>query len=242
MGFRFFIERRRSRLLRCWLPVNLILPTLTVGPSLILKLICTEAGGMVLTSVLMVANWWPCSASNSLRTVFGPHHLGGVVLALNGEADLLLLEAIEDVGVGDGAIALVIDLADGGLFADENIEDDALLRVFALNAQVFKVAGVPEGIEVALDRDGIVDVAGMGEHSGEDGLLGNAAVADDPDRSQWSAACWARAAPAEQKNQQQNEPGEQRKAGVRELREMKSCLIFTGLESCGEHKYWCGPR
>ena len=52
IGFRFFIARRRSRQLMCWLPVNLISPTFTVGPSLILKFTCTEAGGMVLTSVL----------------------------------------------------------------------------------------------------------------------------------------------------------------------------------------------
>ena len=83
--------------------------------------------------------------------VLRAHHLGGIVLALNGETDLLLLEAIEDVGGRDGAVALVIDLANGGAFADEDVEDDALLRIFALDAQVLKVAGVPEGVEVALD-------------------------------------------------------------------------------------------
>jgi hypothetical protein len=31
-------------------------------------------------------------------------------------------------------------------------------------------------------------------------------------------------------------------AEIRDLREMESCTIFTGLESCGEHKFWCGPR
>jgi hypothetical protein len=28
---------------------------------------------------------------------------------------------------------------------------------------------------------------------------------------------------------------------VRLAREMEVCWIFTGLEPCGEHKYWCGP-
>src|ERR1700733_853292 len=31
------------------------------------------------------------------------------------------------------------------------------------------------------------------------------------------------------------------RAGIRPLREMNACLIFTGLQSFGEHKYWCGP-
>src|ERR1035437_10693454 len=29
--------------------------------------------------------------------------------------------------------------------------------------------------------------------------------------------------------------------GVRVVREMEVCLIFTGLGPCGEHKCWCGP-
>lgn len=28
---------------------------------------------------------------------------------------------------------------------------------------------------------------------------------------------------------------------IRTVREIDSCLIFTGLEPCGEHKNWCGP-
>ncbi len=77
MGFRFFIERRSSRLLMCWLPVNLIWPTFTVGPSLMLKFTCTEAGGMFLTSGLMVANWCPCSDRISLSTVAARMILAG---------------------------------------------------------------------------------------------------------------------------------------------------------------------
>ena len=135
---------------------------------------------MVLTSVLMVANWWPCSESMSLSTRLGPLDLGGVVLALHRQADLFLLEAVEHVGVGDGVEALVIDLADGGPFPDEDVQDDALLRVFALDAQILEVAGVPQRVEVALDGDRIVGVAGMSKEPRQDGLLGNAPVADDP--------------------------------------------------------------
>ncbi len=101
MGFRFFIERRSGRAPMCWLPAKWIWPTFTVGPSLMLKFTCTEAGGMVLTSVLMVANWWPCSARMSLQDSLGPLDLGGVVLALHGEADLFLLETVKHVGLRD---------------------------------------------------------------------------------------------------------------------------------------------
>ena len=108
---------------------------------------------MVLTSVLMVANWWPCSASSSLIDGLGLLDLGGVVLALHRKPDLLLLEAVENVGVRDAFSSLVIDLADGGLLADKDVQNDALLRVLALDAQIFEVARVPERVEVALDRD-----------------------------------------------------------------------------------------
>ncbi len=81
----------------------------------------------------------------------------------------------------DGVVALVIDLADRGALANEDVEDDALFCIFSLNAQVFKVAGVPERIEVALDRNRVVGVAGMGEEARKDRFLGNAAIADDPD-------------------------------------------------------------
>ena len=126
---------------------NLILPTLTTGPSLMLKFTCTEAGGIVLTSVLMVANWWPCSASNCLIDGFGALDLGRVVLALDREADLLLFEAVQNVGYRDRAQTLVVDLADIRFLADENVEDDALFGVFTLDAQIVEVAGVPERVE-----------------------------------------------------------------------------------------------
>src|SRR5581483_2325585 len=104
--------------------------------------------------------------------------LGRIVLAIDRQSDLFLLEAVENVGVRDRVIALVVDLANAGLFTDKNVEDDALFRVLALDAQVFEVARIPERVEVTLDRDGIVSIALMGKEPGEDGLPGNAAVAD----------------------------------------------------------------
>ena len=81
----------------------------------------------------------------------------------------------------NGVQALVIDLADGGFLTDKDVKDDALLGVLALNAQILEIAGVPERVEVALDRNRIVSIAGMGEHPGQDGFLGDAPVADDAD-------------------------------------------------------------
>ena len=111
----------------------------------------------------------------------GAQNLGRVVLALHGHADLFLLEAVENVGRGDRVVALVVDFADGRLFLDEDIEDDAFLCVFAFDAQIFEVAGVPERVEIALDGDGVVDIAGVGEEPRQDGFLGDAPVADHAD-------------------------------------------------------------
>ncbi len=68
IGFRFFIAPRKVRLLRLVFPSNAILPTFTVGPSLTLNVIATEAGGIFLISGVTVANWCPCSASRSFNT------------------------------------------------------------------------------------------------------------------------------------------------------------------------------
>src|SRR5579875_471614 len=79
----------------------------------------------------------------------------GIVLALNGEADLLFLEAVENVGGSDGVQTLVLNVADGGLFADVDVEDDALRRLFPFDADILEIAGVPERVEVALDGEGV---------------------------------------------------------------------------------------
>ncbi len=110
----------------------------------------------------------------------GVFDLGGIVLPFLGKSDLFLFEAVEQIRLGDGVESGVIDLADSGLFLDENVQDNALLGVLTLDTQVFEIACVPQGVEVALDGDGIVGVADVGKESGEDGLLGNAAVANDP--------------------------------------------------------------
>ncbi len=108
-----------------------------------------------------------------------PRDARGVVLALHSEADLLLLEAVEHIGLRDGVQPLVVDLADSGLFTDEDVQDLALGGVLFFDADVFEVAGVPERVEVALDGGWVVVVADVGVEAGEDRFLGDAAVADD---------------------------------------------------------------
>ena len=177
----------------------------------------------------------------------GALDLGGIVLALDGKADLFLLEAVEHVRVRDGIEAFVVDLADGGFFLDEDVEDDAFFRVFALDAQVFEVAGVPKGVEVALDGDGIVDIAVMGEEAREEVSLGMRRLPMTRIEAM-VLACWARETPAARRRRRKSAT-ERTASGVKRARQLENrkergldaCLIFTGLEPCGGHKYWCGP-
>jgi hypothetical protein len=128
-------------------------------------------------------------------------------------------------------------------FSGQNVEDDALLRVLALDAQVLEVRGIPERVEVALDGDRIVGVAGVGKEARQDGLLGDAPVADDANLLD-RLRCWAKAVRRRQPTEQHAEQPATAPDGCLEsaqAREMEVCLIFTGLEPCGEHKYWCGP-
>src|SRR6185503_7024872 len=64
--------------------------------------------------------------------------------------------------------------------ADKNVENDALFGVFTLDAEILEVTGVPERIEIAFNGDRIVSITYMREHSRQDGLLRDTAVADDP--------------------------------------------------------------
>ena len=136
---------------------------------------------MVLTSGVMVGNWCPCSPSSCLQDSDGFGDARGVVLALHAEPDLLLFEAVEDIGLCNRIESLVVDLADGGLLTDEDVQDFALGGVLFFDADIFEIAGVPQRVEIALDGGWIVVVADVRVEAGEDGFLGDAAVADDPD-------------------------------------------------------------
>ena len=112
---------------------------------------------------------------------FGFLDFGGIVLAFHRQPDFAFLEAVQHVAVGDRIQPGVFDLANGGPLFDVDVDAPALGRLLALEADVFKVAGVPQRVEVAFQGGFVVDVAGAGEDAGLDGFGGNAAVAVDLD-------------------------------------------------------------
>ena len=61
------------------------------------------------------------------------------------------------------------------------MDDPAFGRLLALKTDVLEVSRVPQGVEIALESGGVVDVSGMGENARLDGFGGDAAIAVDPD-------------------------------------------------------------
>ena len=61
------------------------------------------------------------------------------------------------------------------------MKNPALGALLALEADVFKVAGIPESVEVALNGGSVVDVARLGEDAGPDRVGGDAAIAMNVD-------------------------------------------------------------
>ena len=56
-------------------------------------------------------------------------------------------------------------------------------RLLPFKADVFEIAGIPQGVEVALKAGGVVDIAGVGENPRLHGIGRNAPVAVDHDFS-----------------------------------------------------------
>src|ERR1700722_5920102 len=112
----------------------------------------------------------------------GPRQTGGIVGAFHREAgDMLFLEAVENIRSRDRVQALVVDLADGRLFFNDDVENDALGGILTCNLQILEVSGVPERVEVALDGRRIVGLVGVGKEPRQYRLSGDAAIADYPD-------------------------------------------------------------
>src|SRR6059036_608289 len=227
------MARISLRSLKAWLPLNLIFPTLTLGPSSILKTRMTALlEAMRSYCGVTLANCRPCSASNSFSTTsaflifdlgafldfenendgvagsdalvlrsdfselpamlgqqllqhdFRFLDLGGIKLAFNTETDFAFLEAIENVGFGNGVVAVVTDASDLRAFFD--LEDDnfavrAIGRVFHTKLYVLKELRVPKGLKIAAQRLFIVDIAGPAEDSRRQGVAAHAAVANEID-------------------------------------------------------------
>ena len=100
-------------------------------------------------------------------------------MALLGKADLALLELVEHVALRDRTKADVLDLADRRLFLHIHVDDPALGGGLALNAQIVKISGVPQRVEVPFQGCLVVNIPGPGEHAGFDGLRRDAPVAAD---------------------------------------------------------------
>ena len=99
------------------------------------------------------------------------HHLGlfdlrGIKLTFHRKAHLAILEAVENVGFGDGFNAVVLDAADDRPL-DHVKDHDFGIRfrgaVLHLEADVLEILGVPKRLEVAAQRFFIVRIAASGE-------------------------------------------------------------------------------
>ena len=112
---------------------------------------------------------------------FGPRNLGRVELTLHRQAYLFLFKPVENIRGADRVVSLIDDLADGGPFANEDIQHYAFFRIFALNPQVFEIARIPERVKIALDGDGVVCIARMRKKPGQDSLLGDTTITNDAD-------------------------------------------------------------
>src|ERR1019366_842497 len=112
---------------------------------------------------------------------FGLLDLGRVVLVLHRQSHFAILEAVEHVAGGNRIQAGVVDLADGRPLLEVDVKNPAFGALFALKADVLKVARVPQGVEVAFDGGRVVDVADLGKDAGPDRVGRDAAVAVDGD-------------------------------------------------------------
>jgi len=111
----------------------------------------------------------------------GMLHLGRVILRLGRKADFLRLEAFQNVAFRDGVDPRVRDRLDPRPFLHVNVNDPAFRGSFSLETDVLEKAGVPQGVEIPLDRALIVDVPWLGEDVGADHIRRNGTVPVDLD-------------------------------------------------------------
>src|SRR5258708_18628979 len=105
-----------------------------------------------------------------------------VVLLLHAEADLSLLEAIENLGYADGLVALVLDGADDGAFGHHETDDPPELSRFPFQTDVVELAGVPQDHEIAAQDVFIVLIALLGYDLLAQRILRNAPRTPEIDR------------------------------------------------------------
>src|SRR6185437_16303055 len=78
-------------------------------------------------------------AEHLLQHINGAGDAGGIVLALLGDADLFLFEAVQHVGNRDRVQTLIVNLANGRFFRHVHIQDDSLGGFLLVDADVFEI-------------------------------------------------------------------------------------------------------
>ncbi len=103
-----------------------------------------------------------------------------IELAFNREADLAVLEPVQDVGFGDRFVALVFDAPDDGPLGD--IENDDFLvglvrAVLDFETDVLEILRVPQGVEIAPQGVIVHGVAGAGKDARPKRLAADSSIA-----------------------------------------------------------------
>ena len=104
-------------------------------------------------------------------------HLVGIVLRFHREADLALLEAVQNFGDRDRVDARVVDGADHAPLDQHPVDDDAGLSLFGFQADIVEAALVPQQTEIAAHGVYAVDVPHLLFDDRLEGVLGDAAGA-----------------------------------------------------------------
>ena len=107
----------------------------------------------------------------------GTLYFGGIVLALGRQPHLGFFEPVQHVALGDRTQPSILDLPNGRPLLDVNMDDPAFGSLLALKANVLKVSGIPERVEIALEGRLVIDIAGVSKDSGANGIGGNTAIA-----------------------------------------------------------------
>jgi hypothetical protein len=103
----------------------------------------------------------------------------GIKLAFNREADLAVLESVEDVGFRYRFVALVFDAADDRALG--HIENDDLLvwlvrAVLNLEPEILEILRVPQGVKVAPEGILVHRVTGPGKNARSKSLAANPSI------------------------------------------------------------------
>ncbi len=97
-------------------------------------------------------------------------YLCRIVLAFGRESYLALLETVQHIALRNRAQTQIIDLADGRALLDVNVKAPALGSLLALEADVFEISGIPQGVKVAFQGGRVIDIAGAGKNASPHGF------------------------------------------------------------------------